>query len=516
MMPALGIRGRLIAGIAVTTLAGIGLVGIISIKMIESNALYLKARQAGVIVKFVRSAVRTSDNDPMQAIRSVSLAFKDLNIRDYELKDSAGRALLKAGQTAEAEGRYVEGENDIRIKRIGGTILTGPGTHILVSAPLGWGSGRGGEIRFLYSLEDITGEVLSARRFIVIYALVDSAIIIAFGVILLSGAVIKPIQSLKSAAERIAGGNLDERVMLAPKGADDSTNEVISLARSFNTMAERLSGEIKTLERVNRELLATQEELLRSRTLAAVGSLAAGIAHEIGNPLGAIKGYLDVLKKGHIPSEEDREFIGRATKEAMRIDAIVREFLQIARPIKAASAMVDVNSVVEEVVSTISVSEAFAGIKTRLNLEKGAPAVMIEEGKLRQVFLNLLINAAHSMKEASERTVTIETGIEKKAPEAGFANRRRDDAAIAELQRPFVEREYVFISFSDTGCGIGGEDMKKVFDPFFSTKEPGAGTGLGLFMSQGIIKAYGGEIRLDSFIGQGSKFTVLLPARRPQ
>lgn len=512
MRPALGIRGQLIAGIAVTTLAGIGLIGVISVKMMESNAVYLKARQAGGIVKFVRSVVRTSANDPAQAVKSVSLAFKDLNIADYELKDSAGRALLKSGQIAEARGDYLEGENDVRIKRIGGKILSGPGTHLLVSAPLGWGSGRGGEIRFLYSIEDVTGEMRSARRFIIAYAIVDSVIIIAFGIIFLSGAVIKPIQSLKSAAERISGGNFDERVIIDAKGADNSHNEVISLSRSFNTMAERLSVEIKTLERTNRELLATQEELLRSRTLAAVGSLAAGIAHEIGNPLGAVKGYLDVLKKGRVP-EEDREFVDRAIKEAMRIDAIVREFLQIARPTKAASSMVDVNSVLEDAVSTISVSSAFAGIKTELNLDRDAPKVMIDEGKLRQVFLNLLINAAHSMKESSAKGITINTGMEKKTSEA--AKRRRDDAPAAGQKRPLEEREYVFISFADTGCGMGAEEMKKVFDPFFSTKEPGAGTGLGLFMSQGIIKAYGGEIRLASSEGEGSKFTVLLPAGRP-
>jgi signal transduction histidine kinase len=505
----IGIRGQLIAGIALTTIAGIGLAGIISIKMIEGNALYLKADEAADIVGFARSGLRGAQGDYGHALKAISLAFKESGISDYEIRDSSGRVALSSGSVSDRGGEVIDSSNGIKIKARGIGVLGGVGKDLFISAPLYWGSGTGGEVSFTLSLQDIGAEVSRAKAFIAIYSVIDSLIIIIFGTIFLSRSIIRPIKDLKGSAERIAGGMLDERVALS-EGAK-SENEVASLARSFNTMAERLSDEIRALERVNRELLATQDELLRSRTLASVGGLAAGIAHEIGNPLGAVKGYLDILKKGLPTPEEEAQVVSRASKEVLRIDAIVREFLQVARPSKGAPVAVDVNPIVRDALSTASVKGEFNGISTRLSLKDDLPQAVIDEGKLRQVFLNILINAAHSMAGSAKKEITISTWAEETGAATQPARRRRDDSPVTEPISQAGDKGFVCIGFADTGSGISGEDLKRVFDPFFTTKDVGGGSGLGLFVSQGIIKAYGGEIRVASRLNEGSTFTVALP-----
>ncbi|CAG0950984.1 partial Signal transduction histidine-protein kinase AtoS, partial [Anaerolineae bacterium] len=277
-----------------------------------------------------------------------------------------------------------------------------------------------------------------------------------------------------------------------------------SLAASFNSMAERLEDEIKSLERVNLELTTAQDELLRNSTLAAVGRLAAGIAHEIGNPLGALNGYIDILSRGGLEAAEEKEIIARAARESDRIDSIVRDFLEVARPARRPAFPVDVNSLVKETLEGLLVRVDFQGVETGLELSQ-VPHVMADEGKLRQVFSNILINAAQSMDGMDRKTITVETASEER-PVPVKAGRRKGDVPA---EKKFGQ--YVLVSVKDNGTGVCPADSARIFDPFFTTKEVGKGTGLGLFVSQSIIKAYGGEITLKSG-GAGSVFTVVLPA----
>ncbi|MEK7774035.1 MAG: ATP-binding protein, partial [Deltaproteobacteria bacterium] len=317
------------------------------------------------------------------------------------------------------------------------------------------------------------------------------------------------IRGLEEAAKRISGGALGRRAVVQ----DD--NEIGSLARSFNMMAGRIEEEIKTLERVNKELSTAQEELLRSSTLAAVGSLAAGIAHEIGNPLGAVRGYLDLLSRGGLDKEDERDILNRTSVEASRIDSIVREFLDLSRPSKRPAEPVDVNGVIGE---TIAAFQAQAhrdlspvGMETRTALNGDVPRVLMDAGKLRQVLMNLFVNAAHAMAgKEGVRAITVETWEEKRLSH-GASGRRKDDPRFAQWPAEARERGFVLIRITDTGSGISDETAGRIFDPFFTTKDVGKGTGLGLFVSRGIIKAYGGEITFTTKEGEGSAFTVSLP-----
>ncbi len=507
---ALGIRSQLVAGIVVTTLAGIGLIGLLSIKIVENSAVYWKITEAEGIVRFIRASTRlpSSVRDRSVMLSYVTTALREAGIRDYRLSSPSGGELANNGTLPKDHGTRVSYSGDFNVWRIGGGLISGPGESLFVSAPVFEGRSTGGDLQFTISLDDINSDLAGVHRFLLFYAILDSVIIIGFGAFFLSRSITGPIKKLEGAATRIAGGALSERARITVD------NEIGSLARSFNIMAGRLEDEIKSLERVNNELVSTQEELLRSSTLAVVGRLAAGIAHEIGNPLGAVRGYVDILSKGPLDKDEEKEILDRTEREVSRMDLIVREFLEVSRPSKKAPDTVDVNMLVTETVDALSVHRDLEGVNVETILPGGLPKVLIDERKLRQVFVNLLLNAAHSMDgKQGERKVRIETGSESRPVEPSRPRRRRDDAAIApEFVRREQRRRFVFIRFIDTGVGISEQDAKQVFEPFYTTKGVGKGTGLGLFVSQSIIKTYGGEITLETEPGAGSTFTVTLPA----
>lgn len=496
MKRSLGIRFQLIAGIVIITLAGIGLIGALGVVIIERTAFYWKVNEAERLVAFVRASSPPETEDSSAGYRYAEKALRGSGAAEYAIVGSGGRVLAGELKTREPGGEVVYSGESVTIRRLGGGWLHGIGDALHVTAKLK----QDGYLTFILPFSGVREDLSEVRRFLFIYALLDTVVIVAFGAYSLSRYIVGPIRALDKAATRIAGGNLDER---AEARVD---NEVGSLAVSFNTMAERLSSEIKSLERVNQELNTAQEELLRSSTLAVVGRLAAGIAHEVGNPLGAVNGYLDILARGGLSKDEERDILERTVKEVSRIDFIVREFLEISRPASRPLEPVDMNSVVKETVTTLEAHKDFRGIDTAFVLKEGLPPVLIDERKLRQVFMNILMNAAHSF-EADEgaKRVTIESGTVTKAVSR---RRRKDDPRFS----PGRERAFVFVRITDEGSGISEEAAERIFEPFYTTKGPGMGTGLGLFVSQSIIQTYGGEITLSSRAGAGSSFTVSLPA----
>ncbi len=509
----LGIRSQLGAGIILTTLAGIGLIGLLSVKIVEMRSVNWKITEAENAVKFARffsSRLAAGQQTRQDALRTAALAADALKlsgINSFLFMDASGKVLLKEGFSVRREAAdllfYSQG---MKVYRLGGGWFSGhEGQLLRVTASLDPFSQKNGTMDFDVPLTDINEDLAWVRRFLLAYALIDSVIIIAIGFYFLSKAIINPIRKLDDAATRIASGALGERADVTVD------NEVGSLAASFNRMAGRVETEIKTLERVNMELLAAEEELLRSRTLAAMGYLSAGIAHEIGNPLGALSGYLDILQKGGVDKGGEKEIIGRMIREAERIDSIVREFLELARPSAKAAVPVDVNALLKDTIGGLKIHKAFKGVEISAALGAGMPPVMIDEGKLRQVFMNLLLNAAQAMTGLSPSAgITVETGIEKEPFEIARLQRRRTDTLLDREAAPV--KEYVFIRFADRGPGMSDEDAKNIFNPFFTTKEAGKGTGLGLFVSQGIIRTYGGEITFKTVRGEGTVFAVRLPA----
>lgn len=241
----------------------------------------------------------------------------------------------------------------------------------------------------------------------------------------------------------------------------------------------RLDDSHRKLREQTDILFQTEEQLRMADRLSALGELSAGMAHEIRNPLGSIKGAAEILKDDYVPGAPKYEFIQILLKETDRLNLIVQEFLGFARPKQPEFEQTDLNEAIESVL-TLSAQEAKkAGVKVEKRLDPSLGMRSLDAGLLKQAFLNLVLNAIQAMPQGGVLTVT------------------------SALRGRSLE-----VSVSDTGTGISGEDRKKLFSPFFTTKKDG--TGLGLAITYRIVRNHKGEISVESEPGKGSTFTVKL------
>lgn len=279
----------------------------------------------------------------------------------------------------------------------------------------------------------------------------------------------RPIVQLVDAHRRLADGEMGVRVTPA-----EGSGELATLGDSFNAMAETLQF--------------TQEQLVQKEKLASVGQLAAGVAHEINNPLGTIMLLSDVLYKEAPQDDPRREDLEMITEQARRCKGIVFDLLSFARQNRVMAQQTDVNALISSLVAEESLKEDYDGVEIVQQLARGLPTIQADPDQLRQCLANLMTNAADAM-----------------APDGGvltFSTRQPD-------------AHHVEVSVADTGTGMSEETLSSLFTPFFTTKPPGKGTGLGLSIIYGIVKMHRGDIRVQSAEGEGSQFTIVLPVRLP-
>lgn len=289
---------------------------------------------------------------------------------------------------------------------------------------------------------------------------------------------IRPVDMAVAAVRRATSSGLTEsRGDIAV--LSDHLEVLARAEREANRKVDRLAAEIR---RMREDLKGAQATLLRAEKLASVGQLAAGIAHEIGNPIGIILGLADLLKDGEVRAEEARAFAGQIREAAGRVDAIIRDLLQFARPKRDEEASADVREVLEATIQLLRPQKRFKGVEVRTELGDGPLHAEIRASQLQQVLVNLLLNAADAMKGRGLVTV-----------------------------RAYRQDREVFIEVEDEGPGVPVEDRGRIFDPFYTTKAPGEGTGLGLPICAQIVEIYGGEIRVDDAReGHGACFRIRL------
>jgi two-component system, NtrC family, sensor kinase len=225
-------------------------------------------------------------------------------------------------------------------------------------------------------------------------------------------------------------------------------------------------------------------QLMQADKLASLGQLSAGIAHEINNPLGLVLGYTRLILKDTVPGAQSYEDLKVIEKHALNCKKIVENLLKFSRATSTTKAKTDLNLLLQEVVAVVEHKFSIEKVQIRIGLAPDLPATMADRDKMNQVFMNILMNARQAMEGAG----TI---------------------AIASNWDPL--KGLIYLSFDDTGSGIPPEILPNIFNPFFTTKPIGMGTGLGLAVSYGIIKDHEGEIRVESRPGEGSRFTVILP-----
>lgn len=289
---------------------------------------------------------------------------------------------------------------------------------------------------------------------------------------LLSRSILKPIGQLLEGAARLASGELDYRI------PSSSSDEIGRVCQAFNDMGESL------LDRDRQLWEQTQAQLSHSEKLASVGRLAAGVAHEINNPLTGVLTFSKLLLEDDAIPSEAREDLKVIVDETTRCREIVKNLLDFARETTPEISLVNINGVIEKVLEIVRYQSLFQNITIKEQFNPELPAIPIDPNQIQQVIMNLVLNAAEAMPDSGTLTISTNYG---------------------------ADRHFIKISVKDTGTGIAKEDIERIFDPFFTTKEHDKGTGLGLSVSYGIVQKHKGNITVTSQVGRGSTFEVNLP-----
>jgi len=332
-----------------------------------------------------------------------------------------------------------------------------------------------------------------SRQILWLYIGLNALVLLVFGNFLLSRIVIRPVKHLVDTVE-----HFEDAEPFHMAGNTDR-NEITRLTISLNRMVKRLAENKERMEGQIRSLEQAREEILRSERLSSIGRLAAGVAHEVGNPIGAILGYTSLLARHTQDDDEATDYLCRMEKEITRIDAIVRELLDFSRPSTASSTPVDINALIMESVSFFSHQKIMASIELETHLAQNMETVWADPDQLKQVLINLMFNACDAMEDGGTLTIAASCIPSPEGGAAGAEERRAD---------------MIDIAVSDTGKGIAASELDKIFHPFYTTKPPGKGTGLGLAISLRIVESFRGTIRVESVEDKGTTFRVRLPLER--
>jgi len=306
------------------------------------------------------------------------------------------------------------------------------------------------------------------RRYLVasiVSALAPNILLVLIIVRLIS----RPLQRITLAAIRVINGEYGTEVNMRK-----TNDEIGILVDFFNQMSKKMAKDIEELQKLNRYLIQTEK-------LAAMGTLASGLAHEINNPLASIHSLIQIIQKRDDLSEDTREKLKLISSQILRIKRVTSDMMDFARASSPSRQLIDLNSVVESSLRLVSFDKTFKKLEVKKEFDPSLPKIFADPNQMQQVFLNILLNARDAM------------------PNGGkiFIKTRKINGSVE-------------VEIADTGIGISKENLGKIFDPFFTTKTAEKGTGLGLAVCYGIITAHKGKIEVESD-SNGTKFTVKLP-----
>lgn len=469
----LGIRGRLILNVLALVALSLWL---LALMLLRQSGAFLADEQQGrgrAIATAVEKSLGPLLGGAPLAAGSRLPAVEELldslvldpSVQAIALCDPAGRRIAAAGPGAVCRPPEESGAWSYRLEPRG-------------AAPA--------SLTVSFSSRDSGRRAAYAHLQVLVQLGITALILVLFLHLLVSVLVVRPIRSLAAESERIAAGDLERPV---GQGRPD---EIGDLAAAFETMRRRLRegreqdrSRIEELRAAHADLVAKEAELVRAERLAAVGGVAAGVAHEVGNPLGAVTGYLALLRGGGLAPREAAECLERTEREVARINRIMLDLLNYARPPRLDWADVDLNALLRDLALHLAAQPDARGVQVRLELADGLPAVRADYHRARQVFLNLALNATQAL--GGKGTLTLET-FRPKAPGRGAGVRVRDD-----------------------GPGIAPEVLAHLFEPFTTAGKGSRGTGLGLAISRRTVEELGATIAVETAPGAGTTFTVLFP-----
>lgn len=485
-----GLRAEILVNIMLITAAAMFLIGIIAFKLTERSAVEgningVKAVIAALEGSYLKNGDLTGGAEFLKGV---------LNPGAWGIIELGGRRVyFDTGKSGEAEAR-----TDpllLQARTSGNTVVGFEGANfppfttfdgLKIAAPVKPAGGPGGAVFVYQPLAPLEESLLLNRRLISLWIILFLVIITLFGFYILSRRIVRPVHELIKTTEKIGTGKFYEN---ADVGKVKEINRLYDALRKMYGEIEggkrKLGDKIAELEEANAELRLVQKELVAAEKLASLGRLSAGIAHEIGNPLSAIRGYTEVMTRAVDMDHEMRaSFLKNIQDEVTRIDRIIRTLLDYSRPKSVSLRTLDVNEAAVKTAEIINSQGVLKKVGLRLELTPGLPLVEADPGQLSQVLINLILNARDAVDGGGE--IVISTSADGSGE--------------------------VTIAVSDTGPGISPEIRDKIFDPFFTTKEPGQGTGLGLSVSARIVETFGGRIDVKSEPGNGAAFSLVFPA----
>ncbi|MCU0411827.1 MAG: ATP-binding protein [Bacteroidetes bacterium] len=312
------------------------------------------------------------------------------------------------------------------------------------------------ELRRLFFFLFVTTVIVSGATLIVLYVLAS-----------------RLTRSLNRLVKEMDNVDLDREVR---PSATDSGDDVAFLFQRFDAMQRRIDQSRIQLENAQRQVFQAEK-------LASIGRLASGVAHQVNNPLHGIRACLYAIEKEPENTGQTREYLGLIGEAIANIEAVVQKLLGFARQQPAQGSMIDISASARKVASLVDVRLREKSVRLALDLPEGLPPVAIDHQLFQEVVMNLLLNSFDAVGQRG--TIAVTTGVHG--------------------------ADAVFLAVRDNGVGIQPEDLDRIFEPFYTTKDIGQGTGLGLSVSQSIIEQHGGTLLVQSAMGQGSTFTVILP-----
>lgn len=436
------------------------------------------------IVHKIKEIVHEKEIYKGKEIGTATIFYKDLRI-STNVKNLDGNFAIGTLVSAEVSKKTLdEGERWI------GDAFVVNSWYISAYEPIKDIDGKVIGMLYVGLLKQPFNDLLASTILIFLGVAVIVLIIIYVVAIMLSNRITAPLRTLEDVAKKFSNGDYKSgfTIKKAPR-------EVKSLALALNHMAEEVESEKKELEEWadnmeekvqerTSELKKIHGQLFRSEKLASIGKLAAGVAHEINNPLTGILTNASLLLDDLNDGDSKKDDVQVIVNETIRCREIVKRLLDFARQTKPQKSLTNINSLIDNIVLLVRNQTSFRNVNIERVLSDEIPEIMADKDQVQQVFINFILNASDAMPNGGE--IKIST-------------------------RMIENGEYIEVRFADTGLGISEENKHKIFDPFFTTKE--SGTGLGLSISYGIIEQHGGTINVESEIGKGTTFVVLLPIK---
>jgi hypothetical protein len=359
-------------------------------------------------------------------------------------------------------------------------------------------------------LPEESSRALRARPLAIVALLgaADLAVFSVFAALLLRRRVVRPLEQLAEAARAVGAGHAVRAAVSGPRETAEVAEAWNEMTEALERRSEDLAKAVAELRGANRELLRTRAGLDRAERLAVVGRLAAGVAHEVGNPIGAMLAFLELAVRDPGLALSSRAHLARAAREGERVRVILRQLLDFSRPSRTAPVPLDLAQAAEEAVQLVAAQHASRRIQLEVRRAPGAGLAHADPGAVLQILLNLLLNAADAVAGSEPPAVVLELRPAALRARSGDG----DGASALDRSRP----DAVECVVADNGCGIDDTDRERIFDPFFTTKPPGQGTGLGLSTAARLAEEMEGVLVLvEPPPGFVTAFALRLPVATP-